>query len=55
LFNSMRDPVGDRERRRRENRRRFIFIAAGLVLATVVMWTLAGSLAFLAAKLRVFG
>jgi hypothetical protein len=51
----MRDPTGDRERRRRQNRQRFILISAVLVVAVMVIWALVGSLAFLGAKLRVFG
>ena len=51
----MRDPTADRKRRRRQNRQRFILISAVLVAAVMVIWTLVGSLAFLAAKLRVFG
>ena len=33
----MRDPTGDRERRP-ENRRRFILISGGLILAAIVAW-----------------
>jgi|EndMetStandDraft_8_1072994.scaffolds.fasta_scaffold7865243_1 uncharacterized membrane protein (DUF485 family) len=51
----MREPAGDQERRRRQNGQRFILISAVLVLAVMVIWTLVGSFAFLAAKLRVFG
>jgi hypothetical protein len=51
----MRDPTGDRERRRRQNRQRFILICAGLVVAVMVIWAVVGSLAFMAAKLRMFG
>ena len=51
----MRDPTGDRERRRRENRRRFILISGVLILAAIVAWAAVGSLALMAAKLRVFG
>ena len=41
--------------RRRQNRQRFILISAVLVVAAMVIWALVGSLAFLAANLRVFG
>jgi hypothetical protein len=50
----MRDP-SDRERRRNENRWRFILICAGVVVAVMLIWTVDGSLALMAAKLRVFG
>jgi hypothetical protein len=51
----MRDPTSDRERHRRQNRQRFIRVSAVLVVAVMVIWALVGSLALMAAKLRVFG
>jgi hypothetical protein len=51
----MRDPTGDREPRRRDYRRRFLLVFGGFLLAMIVIWTLLGSLALMAAKLRVSG
>jgi hypothetical protein len=41
----MRDPTGDWERRRRETRRRFMFIFGGLVLAVTAIWIAVASFA----------
>jgi hypothetical protein len=50
----MRDPTGDRERRRRKNTR-FVLTFGGLILAALVISILVAALAIVAADLRVFG
>ena len=51
----MRDPTGDWERGRRENRRRSIFIFGAIFSAALSISAVVAILAFVAGKLRVFG
>jgi hypothetical protein len=51
----MRDPTGDWERGRRENRRRSILVIGALVSAALSISAVVAILAFVAAKLWVFG
>ena len=51
----MRDPTGDCERGRRENRRRSILVFGALVSVALSVTAMVAILAFVAAKLRVFG
>ena len=51
----MRDPTGDWERRRRENRRRSLLVFGAIFSAALSLSAVVAILAVVAAKLHVFG